>query len=438
MNDENKNSLTESPVIVGTTPPSPKYLPALFLNTPSTPSIKSIIPSSPFLKNNNKNHNPSAKIGNYVYYYPPIGKGSSSKVYLGFSLLTNHKVAVKKINSVSIKKLTMERIKSEMELMKDLNHKNIVKYIDFFQDNNYVYVVTEYCNGGTLQEFMNSISIKFDELEIKFFMCQIRDAFQYLYSKNIYHRDVKPDNIFLCYNSQNNSDVILKVGDFGFAKEIYEEDMENTLCGTPLYVAPEVLIQNKYHLLSDLWSIGVILHQLFYKKFPFGKANNILELVKCMKNVCLEFPITKYKDKIQISLEGCDLLSSLLEIDPDKRITWDEFFNHAWFIFRDEKPQVSDSESDSEDEIENDKINEIFKEHNIPIINNDIQKKKKENILIIEDYCDKLTTSLPIAIPIPIHKQKPKENITLKSIYKFVTHSIENIKNYASTYTKNN
>lgn len=414
--------MNESPVMVEKKSPGVSTPPLLSLTEPKLPPKLDL----------NKNVS-SSRINNYIYYHPWIGKGGSGKVYKGVNTKTNTLVAIKKINSVNIQKLSMERIIQEVEFLKNLEHPNIIKCFDIIKDQHYVYIITEYCNGGNLQQFIDDYSgygENFSEIEIKHFMIQIRDALQYLHSKNIYHRDIKPQNILVQNKNKTYTDITLKICDFGFAKEMNLETkfMETTLCGTPMYMAPEIVIQHKYHNKSDLWSLGVILHRLIYGTYPYGKVSNIFELIKCMESKKLSFPNKKNK-KIPLSLEGCDLLGSLLEKDTGERIDWEEFFNHAWFAFRNDIDNTDDeisSDSDSEEDIKKimedlpEKVNEILEKQK------EVKTKQKEDkINIIEDYCNKFVTSIPLSEITP--KIIPPPPTAKNTIYNFLTKSIDNI-----------
>lgn len=201
--------------------------------------MSSSLPASTSSINSALESKTSTKIGDYVYCHPAIGKGSFSRVYYGYHSSTGNVVAIKKIRKNSIQKISMDRITNEIELMKKLNDKNIVQYKDMISDNNYIYIITDYCNGGSLQTFIENhrgFPENFPEDEVKIYMTQIRNSLEYLVSKNIYHRDIKPHNIFVNYKSKVNgyydhSSIELKIGDFGFAKEI-----ENDLCSSRIIV----------------------------------------------------------------------------------------------------------------------------------------------------------------------------------------------------------
>jgi serine/threonine protein kinase len=296
-------------------------------------------------------------------------------------------------------------------------------------DNNNIYIISEYCNGGTFKKFIDDYIDKLTEREIKFYMTQIKDALQYLISFNVYHRDIKPHNIFLSYkkNGKNKikyNDIILKIGDFGFAKEIGEDNMLDTLCGTPIYMAPEILFEKKYYEKSDLWSVGIIFFELIYNKYPFGNPKNIIELMKNINSIPLSF---------SYSCDSDELLISLLEKDPIKRISWSDFFNHKWFVVTPvETPVEKEKIIDNEDNTIN--YNQLKS-----TMTNKLKTQQPINIIrkidIIENYYDQFSSSAPTSSSIPIQLKKKDNNkfnygSYTDNIYKYITSSIENIRSH--------
>lgn len=287
----------------------------------------------PLIKKINKSR--SAKIGQYTYYSPPIGTGTYSKVYIGHKNDSKEYVAIKCINSNSLKKISFLRIQREISLLKGMSHPNIIKFYDAFTDiSGTVYIVTEYCNYGSLDKFIRKKNPKIlTESNIKELIIQLRDGMRHLIEHNILHRDMKPENILLSLDK--NGKKVVKIADFGFAKCIDIDDIDSltkTLCGTPMYLAPEVVNQKKYTLVSDLWSIGVILYQIFFGILPFEKPRNILELGRNLQEMGLTImPIPKMRNGATISSQGKDMLQQLLKIEPIERMTWGGFFSDPWF-----------------------------------------------------------------------------------------------------------
>lgn len=269
----------------------------------------------------NASHHPKlVTLGNYNIHKKSIGKGAYSKIYFGTCRDTCDNVAVKIIKKKNIH--NEKQILREISLLKMIKHPNIVYLKDVLMSNNKYYLILEYCKNGSLKKFMKGKILT--ENELYHYMTQIKDGLKELHKNHIIHRDLKPQNILV------DEDENLKISDFGFAK-IYnpENDLQKTMCGTPLYMAPEILMnKHPYSTIADLWSIGVIMYELFYNKVPI-KGTNILDLIAKVKKF-------KYDIKTHLCVKSCtpqcqDLLNSLLQSDPKKRITWKDFFNHKWF-----------------------------------------------------------------------------------------------------------
>tara|TARA_B110000208_G_scaffold66268_1_gene86012 strand:- start:2021 stop:3115 length:1095 start_codon:yes stop_codon:yes gene_type:complete len=248
----------------------------------------------------------------YIIYNKIIGNGAFSIIYLGEIYLTRKKIAIK---CVKLNKINSKIVNREINIMKKLDHINIIKLIDSFKIDNKVYIILEYCNFGDLYNIIQKK--KFNEKKYQDIFRQIMSGIRYLQSKNINHRDLKPHNILL------TNDYTVKICDFGFASD---NDLSTTICGSPLYMAPEILRYEKYTSKAELWSLGIILYQLIYKKTPFKNCKNINDLVNNINNFELNL---KYKEYLSKNI--IDLLSRLLIVDYNKRITWNDFFNHEWF-----------------------------------------------------------------------------------------------------------
>jgi len=264
-----------------------------------------------------KNFGNKFVIGDYLVEYRRIGRGSFSSVYRGYCQNTDKTVAVKKIELDSVKKIK-QRIKKEIKICKMLKHPNVIETYDVIHDKmgGNIYIIMEYCEGGHLGNLLKNKPIS--EKEAKNYMKQIANGLQYLMDNSILHRDLKPQNIMV--NKDNN----LKIADFGFARYFQVDTVAETLCGTPLYMAPEIMKDRKYNYKSDLWSVGVILYQMVYGKRPYYAAN-ILDLLKTIENDKLSF-----SNEISISSECKDLIFQLLQTKPNNRIEWIDFFCNPW------------------------------------------------------------------------------------------------------------
>ena len=198
-------------------------------------------------------------IGKYNYHDDPIGKGSFSFVFKGWHKKSNNNVAIKKINLSSLSMNMKYHIKSEIAIMEKLEHSNIIQLYDVIYKDECVYLIMEFCPLGDLSKFLNNKPLK--EKYCWKFIKQIADATEYLLSNNILHRDLKPQNIML-FDTYH-----IKLSDFGFAKILKKDDsMYNTICGSPIYMAPEIIKHNNYDIKTDLWSIGVSMYEIIVGK----------------------------------------------------------------------------------------------------------------------------------------------------------------------------
>jgi len=248
-----------------------------------------------------------------------IGRGSSGVVYLGFNCQSKEKVAIKRLD-VSQMADKMSRIWNEIQIMKRMNHPNIIQLYDVYidLDNNYLYLIMEYCDGSDLSDYTKTYHL--DLNEIHQIMTQIKDGLSYLRLHGVMHRDLKPQNILLNKGS-------IKLADFGLSVIIDgESQLLNTMCGSPLYMSPEIIEHQKYTAKSDLWSIGVILYQLIYHKHPYDHCTNLQDLTKKVRNQAITYPDFPPVDPLTM-----DLLHGLLNKNCHNRMTWDEFFEHQWF-----------------------------------------------------------------------------------------------------------
>ena len=249
-------------------------------------------------------------IGNYFYYNNTIGTGSFSNVYKGFRIKDQKIVAIKHITRFIEEKY----IHSEISLMKKISHKNIIKLYDvIIKNNKNTYLILEYCDSYDLSNYINSSCKKYNFK----YIFEIINGLEYLYLNKILHRDIKPQNILIHKNS-------IKICDFGFAKIIKDNDLINTFCGSPLYMAPELFTHNQYNDKADIWSLGVIIYEILYKKHPYISKTK-LELIKKIKSYKIIYPECKNEFLL-------NLLKKMLIKNYNNRITWKEIFNDKLYI----------------------------------------------------------------------------------------------------------
>jgi serine/threonine-protein kinase ULK/ATG1 len=240
-----------------------------------------------------------------------IGNGSFSKVYKAIDTDTNQYVAIKKINFFDFSDSIKKRIHNELFILQSLNHKNIVKFIDFEYVNNNLFIIFEYCDGD-ISEYIGKIK---NEQELKQLFKGVIDGISYLHSKNIIHRDIKPQNILI-------KDGEPKICDFGFSAMIKDEFyLNNTICGTPLYMSPEVLNYRPYNMKSDIWSLGILFFFIAYGYHPFNPKS--IDEYKRMLNHQIKYPSN-------FSWEFIELLHNMLSIDYIHRYNIIDVVNHKW------------------------------------------------------------------------------------------------------------
>jgi calcium-dependent protein kinase len=212
------------------------------------------------------------------------------------------------------------RMYLEVEILKKLVHPNIMQIFEFYEDKKNFYIITELCEGG---ELFDQIVDKgsFNEQEAAWVMKQLMSAINYIHTNNIVHRDLKPENILLDTRKNN----IIKIIDWGTARFFEKNKKMNKVSGTPYYIAPEVLFE-KYDEKCDIWSCGVIMYILLcgYPPFNGETDNEILNKIKTGKFV---FPEEEWDN---ISDESKDLISKMLEFNPQTRFSASDCLGHRW------------------------------------------------------------------------------------------------------------
>ncbi|KAL9302020.1 putative serine/threonine-protein kinase ATG1c Group-Pl-3 family [Arabidopsis thaliana] len=259
-----------------------------------------------------------------------IGSGSFSVVWEARHRVDGTEVAIKEIAMDRLNKKLQESLMSEIFILRRINHPNIIRLIDMIKSPGKVHLVLEYCKGGDLSVYVQRHGIV-PEATAKHFMQQLAAGLQVLRDNNIIHRDLKPQNLLL---STNENDADLKIADFGFARSLQPRGLAETLCGSPLYMAPEIMQLQKYdaklNTQADLWSVGAILFQLVTGRTPFTGNSQIQLLQNIIRSTELHFP----GDCRDLSLDCIDLCQKLLRRNPVERLTFEEFFNHPFLSDR--------------------------------------------------------------------------------------------------------
>ncbi|XP_036143219.1 serine/threonine-protein kinase polo isoform X2 [Monomorium pharaonis] len=251
-----------------------------------------------------------------------FGKGGFAKCY-EITESKSHQVFAGKIvpKSLMTKSNQREKMTQEIAIHQSLNHKHIVGFHGFFDDSNNIYIILELCRKRSMME-LHKRRKALSECETRYFMKQILDGVFYLHQHRIIHRDLKLGNLFL------NDDLQVKIGDFGLATRLeHDGERKKTVCGTPNYIAPEVLTKIGHSYEADIWSIGCIMYTLLVGKPPFETAS--------LKETYTRIKQVQYKTPTHISKPAINMVANMLQLNPSKRpsvvkLMKDEFFNSGY------------------------------------------------------------------------------------------------------------
>ena len=362
------------------------------------------------MKDSNYYSQESENLSKYIkeYYianscYPPtdisfykfgrmIGRGAFGKVNIGLNILTGRIVAIKSFNK---KNLSNEKAKKkilyETNLMRGLYHPAITKILETFETEKYMLIIMEYISGGNLQNFVKKRR-KLCEKTARILFRQLIQGIKYIHSRGIVHRDIKLENILLDLNN------IVKICDFGVGKITQKGQKLLDQCGTPVYMAPEIIQGDGYEGFPvDIWSAGVALYIMLSGNIPFNR-----DKTHDLQSAIINLPYKKIDD---VSENANDLLKNILEKDPTKRFTPDQILEHPWMLEQNGNDDGFDYNYDLE-------IKNVNKYH---LFTN------AESILLAKTHID--------------YRKAPKkdlaENFTIKNLY-----TLENKKNNKNVETK--
>ena len=250
-----------------------------------------------------------------------LGKGGFAKCY-EFSCAENKKIFAGKVIAKSslVKSRAKQKLISEIKIHKSLHHPQIVAFEHYFEDTENVYILLEICQNQTLNDLLKRRK-RLTEIEVQCYIVQLIKALKYLHSHRVIHRDLKLGNLFLTDKME------LKVGDFGLATKLdFEGERKRTVCGTPNYIAPEILDGKTGHSYEvDIWSLGVIIYTLIIGKPPF-ETRDVKTTYKRIKMNAYSFP-----ENAIISEAAKNLISQILVTDPSKRPSLDQILIHDFF-----------------------------------------------------------------------------------------------------------
>lgn len=258
-------------------------------------------------------------IDQYYTFDCELGKGAYGTVLKAREISSNRQVAIKIIQKNRV--LESHTFKHEIEVLRNLDHPNIVRLLEFFETERLCYLVLEYCEGGELFQKLAK-ERNFSELTAAHIMRKLISGVLYCHNNGLCHRDLKPENCLMVDNGEE-SDV--KIIDFGLAMYINEQHVLNNVCGTAYYIAPEVL-SGSYGIECDCWSLGVIMYTMLSGSPPFTGKNNQEILMKVYNG---SYSL-RGKTFTKISKIAKDLISRFLVKDPAMRITAEQALAHPW------------------------------------------------------------------------------------------------------------
>ncbi len=269
--------------------------------------------------------NSKFNILNYVNQYEiikPIKSGGYGEVLLGKNVLSNKLISIKRINIKGFSTNDLYNFSRETLYLSNLKHKNIIKMYCSYQYKDYLYNVMDYAEGGELTQLINS-DIEIPENKIKDIFKQIIEGVKFIHSKNVIHRDLKPNNI-LFLDKEKTHVVIIDFGISGISNGLNKEIIQ---AGTFKFTPPEILTKNNFQSSNkiDIWSLGVILYLMYFKKYPFDGIND-KEIRKKVERDELKFPIG-----IKIRKSLVNLLRGMFEKNAKRRIDCNDILFDLYF-----------------------------------------------------------------------------------------------------------
>ncbi|XP_031394603.1 CBL-interacting serine/threonine-protein kinase 9-like isoform X1 [Punica granatum] len=304
-----------------------------------------------------------------------VGEGSFAKVKIAKNLESGDVFAIKilDLNHVLRHKM-VEQIKREISTMKLIKHPNVIKIFEVMASKTKIYIVLEFVDGGELFDKIAK-SGRLKEEEARRYFQQLINAVDYCHSRGVYHRDLKPENLLL------DSYGVLKVSDFGlstFSQQVQEDGLLHTACGTPNYVAPEVLDDKGYDgKASDVWSCGVILFVLMAGYLPFDEPN----LIALYRKICK----ADFASPPWFSAGAKKLITRILDPNPLTRITIPEILEDEWFKKGYKPPQF-----EQEEDVNLDDVDAVFNYSQVHLVTEKKEKPESMNAFELISRCQGL------------------------------------------------
>eukprot|EP00523_Entomoneis_sp_CCMP467_P005833 CAMPEP_0168747596 /NCGR_PEP_ID=MMETSP0724-20121128/15741_1 /TAXON_ID=265536 /ORGANISM="Amphiprora sp., Strain CCMP467" /LENGTH=830 /DNA_ID=CAMNT_0008795397 /DNA_START=200 /DNA_END=2692 /DNA_ORIENTATION=- len=262
-----------------------------------------------------------------------LGKGGFAKVYLCTAMDTGKHYAIKIVPKANlVKERARTKLQTEIKIHRTLKHKNVCEYKHFFEDRDNCYILLELCHNQSLNEMIKRRK-RLTEPEAAYFMDQMVQGVKYIHSLNVIHRDLKLGNLFL------DKDLTIKVGDLGLATKLEDpEEKRKTICGTPNYIAPEVIQNDKskrgHSFEVDIWSMGVVLYTILIGKPPY-EAKDVKATYQRILNNQYTFP-----EHVPLSETAMDLIESMLQTNPHERPSLEYIMCHPFLSNRNMPPNL--------------------------------------------------------------------------------------------------
>ncbi|TYJ08275.1 hypothetical protein E1A91_A11G063400v1 [Gossypium mustelinum] len=261
-------------------------------------------------------------IGDYLLK-SKLRESSVSIVWKAETKSSGEEVAVKQVFLSKLNKHLANCLDCELNFLSSVNHPNIIRLLHVLQSESCLFLVLEFCAGGNLASYIRRYGRVQEQLARRF-MQQLGAGLEVLQSNHIVHRDLKPENILL---SGSKDDLVLKIADFGLSRSLDPGNYAQTVCGSPLYMAPEVLQFQSYNEKVDMWSLGAILFELLNGHPPFRGRTNVQLLQNIKSSTCLPFSKLILP---RLHPDCVDMCSRLLSVNPVDRLSFQEFYQHRF------------------------------------------------------------------------------------------------------------
>ena len=253
-----------------------------------------------------------------------LGNGKFGLVKLGINKQTKKKVAIKIMSKKDMNTEDLELVRTEIEILKICQHPNIIHLYEVFENEEYFYIIMEYCAGGDLFSYLEKRHFHLKEIQACRIIHKMLTALYYIHSYGIIHRDIKPENVLMTSN-EDNADI--KILDFGLGKILGPGEVCTEPYGTLSYVAPEVLLEKSYNKQVDCWSLGITAYLLIGGRLPFDHPKNDREIARQTIHDPPPFKGNIWK---KVSKEAIDFVNKLLVKEPEKRMSIKEALEHDW------------------------------------------------------------------------------------------------------------